>query len=356
MGLAILGLTLDGCGGSSGGPAGTDATLSGVAASVEPMSGSAALTDSSAIPQKRAATVDGRGSYSFDTRGLTPPYQLSVSWTEKVGANVGGPTLSGVASTGAPYEGAITLSDSSVPAKTVTADLDDVGSFSLETTGLTEPYHLVAEFKDDGHSRGDGKTPGEGAVLYTTYCSQCHGPLRQSNVRRASAAKITSAIQENEGGKMGSLKFLTADQIAAIASALNRTSTPTPSPTPAPTPSPTPKPTPTPTPAPTPTPTPAPAPSPTPAPTPTPTPCTLATAVPTSCTNCHGTTTAATAPAPASHTNRAKTCATCHGPVDNGSGVPSTGMTATLSNGTCRLSYPTSGTHDNGTINFGAAQ
>jgi hypothetical protein len=31
-------------------------------------------------------------------------------------------------------------------------------------------------------------------------------------------------------------------------------------------------------------------------------------------------------------------------------------MTATLSNGTCRLSYPTSGTHDNGTINFGAAQ
>jgi hypothetical protein len=76
--------------------------------------------------------------------------------------------------------------------------------------------------------------------------------------------------------------------------------------------------------------------------------CTLATAVP-SCTACHSV-------PPASHTGRAMTCATCHGPVNNGSGTPSTGMTATLSGTTCRLNYPTSGTHDNGTVNFGAAQ
>jgi hypothetical protein len=50
------------------------------------------------------------------------------------------------------------------------------------------------------------------------------------------------------------------------------------------------------------------------------------------------------------------TCAACHGPVNNGTGTPSTGMTATLSGTTCRLTYPTSGTHNNGTVNFGAAQ
>jgi hypothetical protein len=76
--------------------------------------------------------------------------------------------------------------------------------------------------------------------------------------------------------------------------------------------------------------------------------CTLATAVP-SCTACHSV-------PPASHTGRPMTCATCHGPVNNGSGTPSTGMTATLSGTTCRLDYPTSGTHDNGAVNFGAAQ
>jgi len=78
-------------------------------------------------------------------------------------------------------------------------------------------------------------------------------------------------------------------------------------------------------------------------------PCTLATAVP-SCSACHSL-------PPASHTGRPNTCASCHGPVNNGTGTPSTGMTATLSGTTCRLNYPTSGTtHDNGTINFGAAQ
>jgi hypothetical protein len=76
--------------------------------------------------------------------------------------------------------------------------------------------------------------------------------------------------------------------------------------------------------------------------------CTLATAVP-SCSACHGL-------PPASHTGRPNTCATCHGPVNNGSGTPSTGMAAALSGTVCRLTYPTSGTHDNGVVNFGAAQ
>jgi cytochrome c553 len=78
--------------------------------------------------------------------------------------------------------------------------------------------------------------------------------------------------------------------------------------------------------------------------------CTLATAVP-SCSTCHGSF------GSGSHASRPLTCATCHGPVNNGSGTPSVGMTAALSGTTCRLSYPTSSaTHDNGTVNRGAAQ
>jgi hypothetical protein len=78
-------------------------------------------------------------------------------------------------------------------------------------------------------------------------------------------------------------------------------------------------------------------------------PCTLATAVP-SCSACHSL-------PPSSHTGRPNTCASCHGPVNNGTGTPSVGMTATLSGTTCTLNYPTSSaTHNNGTINFGAAQ
>jgi hypothetical protein len=79
-------------------------------------------------------------------------------------------------------------------------------------------------------------------------------------------------------------------------------------------------------------------------------PCTLAVAVP-SCSTCHG------AIGSGTHASRPQTCATCHGPVNNGTGTPSVGMSAALSGTTCRLSYPAgSGTHDNGTVNFGAAQ
>jgi hypothetical protein len=79
-------------------------------------------------------------------------------------------------------------------------------------------------------------------------------------------------------------------------------------------------------------------------------PCTLATAV-ASCSTCHG------AIGSGTHASRPTTCASCHGPVNNGAGTPSTGMSAALSGTACRLTYPAgSGTHDNGTVNFGAAQ
>jgi len=73
--------------------------------------------------------------------------------------------------------------------------------------------------------------------------------------------------------------------------------------------------------------------------TPTPT-CTLATAVPT-CSSCHGGATSNRA-APSSHNSRPATCASCH-----------TGITATAAlnaSGVCVFNYPTTGTHDDGTV------
>jgi len=87
-----------------------------------------------------------------------------------------------------------------------------------------------------------------------------------------------------------------------------------------------------------------------PPPPPPPAACTLANAVPT-CSSCHGN------PPPAPHQQTVTTCAVCHGPVNNGTGTPSTGMTAVASGTNCVLQYPLSGTtHNNGTVNFGAAQ
>ena len=86
-----------------------------------------------------------------------------------------------------------------------------------------------------------------------------------------------------------------------------------------------------------------------PPPSPPPAACTLASAVPT-CSSCHGN------PPPPPHQQTVTTCASCHGPVNNGSGTPSTGMTAVASGTNCVLQYPLSGTHNNGTVNFGAAQ
>jgi len=54
--------------------------------------------------------------------------------------------------------------------------------------------------------------PIDGAALYTQYCSGCHGTSKKGS----SASVIQAAIDSNRGG-MGSLKFLTPEQVAAIA-------------------------------------------------------------------------------------------------------------------------------------------
>jgi mono/diheme cytochrome c family protein len=54
----------------------------------------------------------------------------------------------------------------------------------------------------------------DGKALYTQYCSGCHGTSKLGST----ASAIQAAIDANRGG-MGSLKFLTPDQIAAISAA-----------------------------------------------------------------------------------------------------------------------------------------
>ena len=54
--------------------------------------------------------------------------------------------------------------------------------------------------------------PIDGAALYTQYCAGCHGTSKKG----ATAAATQAAIDSNRGG-MGSLKFLTPEQVAAIA-------------------------------------------------------------------------------------------------------------------------------------------
>jgi len=113
-------------------------------------------------------------------------------------------------------------------------------------TGLTSGttyYFIVTALNSAGQSSaspqvsattttGTGTTPPpttlDGAALYGTYCSSCHGALASSSKGGRTSAQITSAISGNSGG-MGSLSSLTAAQISAIATALAGTTTTSPS-------------------------------------------------------------------------------------------------------------------------------
>ncbi|MDA8078078.1 MAG: c-type cytochrome [Nitrospiraceae bacterium] len=59
----------------------------------------------------------------------------------------------------------------------------------------------------------------DGAALYNTNCSGCHGPLASSSKLGRTAAQIQNAINSNMGG-MGFLSSLTTADIQAIATAL----------------------------------------------------------------------------------------------------------------------------------------
>jgi cysteine-rich repeat protein len=93
--------------------------------------------------------------------------------------------------------------------------------------GNTDP----GEECDDGNTNnGDGCDSNckiedappidDGAALYDTNCSACHGPLESSTKAGRTADQIQGAIDANTGG-MGSLSGLTTEEINAIADALS---------------------------------------------------------------------------------------------------------------------------------------
>ncbi|MBK5275600.1 MAG: hypothetical protein JJE30_11180 [Desulfuromonadales bacterium] len=60
------------------------------------------------------------------------------------GGGAGGVTVSGVAAAGAPLVGSVTIKDSSSPAKTKSATIVGDGSFSIDVSGLTPPFIIMA--------------------------------------------------------------------------------------------------------------------------------------------------------------------------------------------------------------------
>src|SRR5512143_3544839 len=73
----------------------------------------------------------------------------------------------------------------------------------------------------------------DGAALYATNCSSCHGPLGTSGKAGATVSMIQTAISNNFGG-MGRFSSLTPDQLKAIANALGTSQAPTQAVTPTP--------------------------------------------------------------------------------------------------------------------------
>lgn len=71
--LAIVVFTLNGCGGGDGNDT---PTVSGVAASGAPMSGTAFLKDSAGNPEMSTTINAQSGAFSFNVSGKTPPYML----------------------------------------------------------------------------------------------------------------------------------------------------------------------------------------------------------------------------------------------------------------------------------------
>jgi len=99
-------------------------------------------------------------------------------------------------------------------------------SFTYSAWGTCQPdstqSRTVASSSPSGCTGGSPVTtqactyvpPIDGAALYTQYCAGCHGTSKKGS----SASAIQAAIDSNRGG-MNSLKFLTPEQVAAIAAA-----------------------------------------------------------------------------------------------------------------------------------------
>jgi hypothetical protein len=79
MFVALLSLSLAGCGGGGGGGGGVSSqVVSGVAAAGAPLSGTVSLKDSSSTPQVKTANIAGDGTYAIDVTGLQAPFIIEA--------------------------------------------------------------------------------------------------------------------------------------------------------------------------------------------------------------------------------------------------------------------------------------
>src|ERR1039457_1503516 len=74
--LSVAVFALNGCGGGGGGGGSSTPTVSGVAASGAPMTGTVFLKDSANHPEMSTTINSQTGAFSFDVSGKTAPYML----------------------------------------------------------------------------------------------------------------------------------------------------------------------------------------------------------------------------------------------------------------------------------------
>ncbi len=289
--LCALTLTiLSACGQNSKNSSATaPATLSGVAATSAPISGTVTLQDSSTPAQIRTAETTTNGQYSFEVSALKPPFMLSVetsgtgtnttmhSFSEGAGiANINPLTDAAVAAadngpgsqmnrggdgetefhnrrsamdaikqelmklfdlygiTSDPANGEYESESSEYSALFKNISIKVTNGTITVTNTLTGSVIFTASVNDIAggtfypQNMPNPPATQNGAGLYATYCNSCHGPLATSSKQGATAADIQSAI--TNVGAMNSLSSLTQQQIQAIAAALSTSPTSTPTP------------------------------------------------------------------------------------------------------------------------------
>jgi mono/diheme cytochrome c family protein/chitodextrinase len=122
----------------------------------------------------------------------------------------------GTAGRGGRYEGVRGESASSI--RDAIQEEDLMNSLSTLTTAQVQ---AISDYLNGRGGSAPAPAPTDGAGMYTSYCSGCHGPLASSSKLNRTAAQITAAINANTGGMGGLASILTATNIQAIADALS---------------------------------------------------------------------------------------------------------------------------------------
>lgn len=211
---------------------GTTQTSSAACASGA-FSASVALASGDGDKEVRVSQTDLATNYATDTRifvrDTTAP-QVQIT-TPVAGASVTTPVLDVTGS----CEGALNVQVSGAGVKSPVSASCSMGAFtaSVALTDGNGAKSLNAEQMDAAGNKGTHAisvtraAPApvlDGKVLYANNCAACHNALENSNRLGRTAAQISASIFGSGGApgiaQMSHLKFLTVDEIAAIADAL----------------------------------------------------------------------------------------------------------------------------------------